>query len=179
MKREEIKALLGKLGVEIDTDKEKEFISAILDANGNDITHAKNGVKTYEQEYNDLTEKLKGFEKGGANYIDAEEYKALKTYKETVENEKIKVAKDNAIKTLVDSENFDDKAKKLLYKAVSDYSPEFDEKYNIKNADAIKTSLKNDYADFILQEEKGGAKATVTPNKNNETDPFLKGFNAK
>ena len=178
MKREEIKALLGKLGVEIDTDKEKEFISAILDANGNDINHAKNGVKTYETEYNDLTEKLKAYEKGGANYIDAEDYKALKTYKETTEAEKVKVAKDKAIKTLVDGENFDDKAKKLLYKAVADYNPEYDENYNIKNADAIKKSLTEDYADFILTKEQGGATATKTSTKQNETDPFLKGFNS-
>lgn len=179
MKREEIKTLLGKLGVEIDTDKEKEFISAILDANGNDITHAKNGVKTYETEYNDLTEKLKSYEKGGKNYVDLDEYNALKTYKETAEAEKIKTAKDKAIKTLVDGENFDDKAKKLLYKAVADYNPEYDEQYNIKNADTIKQSLKNDYADFILSSQTGGATATKTQTQKTETDPFLQGFNSK
>lgn len=179
MKREEIKTLLGKLGVEIDTDKEKEFISAILDANGNDITHAKNGVKTYETEYNDLTEKLKSYEKGGKNYVDLDEYNALKTYKETAEAEKIKTAKDKAIKTLVDGENFDDKAKKLLYKAVADYNPEYDEQYNIKNADTIKQSLKNDYADFILESQVGGATATKTQTQKTETDPFLQGFNSK
>ena len=184
MKREQIIEALKKQGIELEADKEKEFIKELNILNDADIQNAKKDydakdkelaeIKTkHEQELADKIAELKKYEQGGEKFVDLTEVEALKKFKtETVEKEN-KGKQESALLDLLRANKFDAKAEKLLLKAVADYSPEFDDKFQVKNADKIKEALTKDYSSFIVQEQSDGAKATTPPPANGASSKTL------
>lgn len=184
MKREQIIEALKKQGIELEADKEKEFIKELNILNDADIQNAKKDyeakdkelaeIKTkHEQELASKIAELKKYEQGGEKFVDLTEVEALKKFKaETIDKEN-KGKQESALLELLRANKFDAKAEKLLLKAVADYNPEFDDNFQVKNADKIKEALTKDYSSFIVQEQSDGAKATTPPPANGASSKTL------
>lgn len=191
MKKEQIIEALKKQGIELSADKEKELIKELNILNDADIQNAKkdyeakdkqieelkaNYEKDLEKSKQELSLKdieLKKYGQGGEKFVDLTEIEALKKFKnDTVEKEN-NVKKENAILELLRASKFDAKAEKLLLKAVPEYNPEFDDEFQVKNADKIKEALTKDYSSFIVQEQTGGAKASTQPPANGASSKTL------
>lgn len=163
--------LMSKLG---EIENAKNIVDFIMDENGKDIETAKAKVREefsdYEQTKTDLAEKaaeLQKFEKDGELYIDREEYSNLVKFKQETEQQAELSQKTKAITELLKSNNANEKAVKLLTKAIKLDEVEFEEsdgQLTIKNGSKVLEGLKSEYADFfVTNTESGGAKSTTPP----------------
>lgn len=177
MKRAEIERLFdGKMADGVDV---KEIIDAILSQNGKDVNLAKEtSQKLNAEEIEQIkADAIKPYLQGGENYIDQN---AVKQMEETINGYKErdkKQAQEKSIFELLQNGKFDEKATRLLQKAVYDYEPTFDEENKIENGNEILQKMISDYADFIVTEKKGGFNPTPTqPTPPTEEDGFTAGF---
>lgn len=189
MKKEAILTILKNAGIELEAEKEKEFLLELNKLNDADIQNAKKDYTTKETELADLKAKyesdialkdaeLKKFQEGGENYIDKTELDELRTFKNNTIAEKTKTAQANAIEKLVGDEKykFDKKSVKLISIATKDKF-QFNEQNEITNVDEVMAELQKDYADYIVTETVKGANPTNVHSTNVDVeDDFVKGF---
>lgn len=159
MKRAELESKLT--GVE----NAKEIIDFIMAENGKDVNTAKaeieaikaerDGLKTEAEKYKDLTpEKLEAF-----RLFDPAELKELRDYKTQKETEQVRNTKTAALEKILAANNVsNEKARRLLIKAVELDKIELSENGDIKDAEKIINPLKTEYSDFFTAVTPGGAK---------------------
>lgn len=159
MKRAELESKLT--GIE----NAKELIDFIMAENGKDVNNAKAEVETVKAErdtlkadaekFKDLTpEKLEAFK-----LFNPTELKELRDYKTQKETELVRNTKTAALEKILAANNVsNDKARRLLIKAIDLDKIELSEKGDIKDAEKIVNPLKAEYSDFFTEVMPGGAR---------------------
>lgn len=152
----------------IEDDKVDEIISAHTDT--------VNALKEQRDSYKEAADKLptvqKELDEMKANNAKEdpykEKYEALQTeynkYKDTVEKEKEKAAKEKAYRELIKDAGISEKRIDSIIKVTNIDAIEMDET-GIKDYEAVKQKVREEWSDFIVTETKAGAK-TSTPPKN-------------
>jgi len=158
---------LSALGIEADK------IDEIIDAH----TDTVNALKEQRDSYKEDAEKLPAVqkeldglkaaaEKNGENKYkvkydalkeEFEEYKKEQTAKET------KAKKESAYKELLKESGVSEKRIAAVLKVSDVDSVEFDDEGKVKDADKLKASIKEEWADFIVKENQQGANTATPP----------------
>lgn len=161
MKREDVKKILTDLGI-----KDQKSIKKATDSFFNLYGASVNENRKPSQ--NKVAESNK----------DNAELEELRKYKADIENKQIQSIRDESIIKLLtgDEFKFDEKAAKLILLATKD-KLKFDDKNQIIKDDNIYNEIKNDYKDYVVNEEVKGANPTNSQTKPIQTDPFIEGFN--
>lgn len=161
MKKEVILEALKNAGIELEEDKQKEFIKAIQVANGVDIELAKKDYADKEREIADLKAKyendLKIKDEALKRYNDTE-IDELRKFKEQTLLERKNAIQDTALKELIgkDEYKFDKKAIELL-SAVAKNDVKFNDNNEITNAEELMSKLTEKYKDFVVSTTVEGA----------------------
>ena len=156
---------LSAMGIE--DDKVDEIITAHTDT--------VNALKEQRDKYKEDAEKLPAVQKK-LDEIEAqndkedpykEKYEKLQvefdTFKEGVENEKIKAKKNKAYRELIKKAGVSEKRIDAIMKVTNIDNVELDEKGEIKDADKITENIKKEWSDFIVTESQKGADTTTPP----------------
>lgn len=156
---------LSAMGIE--DDKVDEIITAHTDT--------VNALKEQRDKYKEDAEKLPTVQKkldelqaqGDKKDPYKEKYEKLQvefdTFKEGVENEKIKAKKNKAYRELIKKAGVSEKRIDAIMKVTNIDNVELDEKGEIKDADKIMESIKKEWSDFIVTESQKGADTTTPP----------------
>lgn len=156
---------LSAMGIE--DDKVDEIIAAHTDT--------VNALKEQRDKYKEDAEKLPAVQKkldeleaqGDKEDPYKEKYEKLQvefdTFKEGVENEKIKAKKNKAYRELIKKAGVSEKRIDAIMKVTNIDNVELDEKGEIKDADKIIESIKKEWSDFIVTETQKGADTTTPP----------------
>lgn len=156
---------LSAMGIE--DDKVDEIITAHTDT--------VNALKEQRDKYKEDAEKLPTIQKkldelqaqGDKEDPYKEKYEKLQvefdTFKEGVENEKIKAKKNKAYRELIKKAGVSEKRIDAIMKVTNIDNVELDEKGEIKDADKIIESIKKEWSDFIVTETQKGADTTTPP----------------
>lgn len=166
---------LQTLGIESDK------IDEIVKANSDSLE----AVKEERDKYKEDAEKLPKIQKelddlkkktqdaDGKNPFE-EKYNTLKTeydnFKESVEKEKTHEAKLSAYRQMLKDAKVSEKRIDSVLKVSNVDAIEFDKDGKVKDADKLKESITNDWADFIETDEKHGADSNNHPD-GDDTDP--------
>lgn len=169
---------LTALGIE--EDKADEIIKAhteTVDA----LKEQAEASKTDAAEVEKLKKKVEELKKdlADADKSDWEEkYTKLKTeyddYKTDVENKATHSAKEAAYKQLLIDAGISEKRIATILKVSDIDGVELDKDGNIKAADKLTDSIKEEWADFIVTEHKEGADVAKPPAKDGKGDPLTK-----
>lgn len=156
---------LSAMGIE--DDKVDEIITAHTDT--------VNALKEQRDKYKEDAEKLPTVQKK-LDELEAqddkedpykEKYEKLQvefdTFKEGVENEKIKAKKNKAYRELIKKAGVSEKRIDAIMKVTNIDNVELDENGEIKNADKIVENIKKEWSDFIVTETQKGADTTTPP----------------
>ena len=156
---------LSAMGIE--DDKVDEIITAHTDT--------VNALKEQRDKYKEDAEKLPAVQKK-LDELEAqndkedpykEKYEKLQvefdTFKEGVENEKIKAKKNKAYRELIKKAGVSEKRIDAIMKVTNIDNVELDEKGEIKDADKITENIKKEWSDFIVTESQKGADTTTPP----------------
>lgn len=156
---------LSAMGIE--DDKVDEIITAHTDT--------VNALKEQRDKYKEDAEKLPNVQKK-LDELEAqndkedpykEKYEKLQvefdTFKEGVENEKIKAKKNKAYRELIKKAGVSEKRIDAIMKVTNIDNVELDEKGEIKDADKITENIKKEWSDFIVTESQKGADTTTPP----------------
>ena len=156
---------LSAMGIE--DDKVDEIITAHTDT--------VNALKEQRDKYKEDAEKLPTIQKK-LDELEAqndkedpykEKYEKLQvefdTFKEGVENEKIKAKKNKMYRELIKKAGVSEKRIDAIMKVTNIDNVELDEKGEIKDADKITENIKKEWADFIVTESQKGADTTTPP----------------
>ena len=156
---------LSAMGIE--DDKVDEIIAAHTDT--------VNALKEQRDNYKEDAEKLPAIQKK-LDELEAqndkedpykEKYEKLQvefdTFKESVENEKIKAEKNKAYRELIKQAGVSEKRINAIMKVTNIDNVELDEKGEIKDADKITENIKKEWSDFIVTESQKGADTTTPP----------------
>ena len=164
----------------IDEDKADEIIKAhteTVDA----LKEQAESSKTDAAEVEKLKKKVEELKKdlADADKSDWEEkYNKLKTeyddYKTDVENKATHSAKEAAYKQLLIDAGISEKRIATILKVSDIDGVELDKDGNIKAADKLTDSIKEEWADFIVTEHKEGADVAKPPAKDGKGDPLTK-----
>lgn len=159
--------MLSAMGIE--EDKADEIIKAhaeTVDA----LKEQADGNKTDAAELEKLKEQVKSLKAdlAEADKSDWEEkYNKLKTeyddYKTDVENKATHSAKEAAYKQLLIDAGISEKRIATILKVSDIDGVELDKEGNIKSADKLTDSIKEEWADFIVTEHKEGAETSKPP----------------
>ena len=162
---------LSALGIE--SDKIDEIISAhaeTVDALKEDRDNYKKDAEKYadtQKKLDAANDELKELKKDGGADKWKVKYDALKEdfddYKNSIESEKKKQSKSDALKKLLQEIGVSEKRIGSVMKVSDLDAIEFDDSGNIKDADTLKNSLKEEWADFIVKETKKGADTQTPP----------------
>ena len=176
MKKEVILEALKNAGVELDEEKQKEFITAINVANDADIQKYKSQYSTLEEQKKEVENQLQLKNEELAKF-NQDEINELKKYKE--DNElKIKQGNQNEIIKKFLTENKFSSDDILLNFVNNALQPQFDENSNLTNGDALLSGLNEKASQYKITETAEGAKAMIQPLATpQEEDPFIAGFN--
>lgn len=138
----------------------KDMIDQVMDLNGEDVEAAKKANAPDMSKYILKTDADKMVEeaKKANPEIDAKEFERLKQFEADTKAANAKTEKANLLNNLLTEGKADNKAIKLLAKAVDLDSIQVEDG-KIKNSKEILDGLKKDYADFFIKEDTGGAGA--------------------
>ena len=156
MERAELRDILKEAGVE----NPSAAVNQIMKINGEDIEIAKKNAKVDTtkfveiEKYNQLQNDYDDLKKNG---IDSKEFERLQKFEQDTKANQTRAKKEQAVTDLLKENKASDKALKLLLKGVDLEKVELDESGKIKDGKSIVDTLKGDYADFFIQEQKGGA----------------------
>ena len=153
---------------------EEEKIDQIIEAHSETVEALKaerDGFKEDAEKFADLQKELKELrENGDANNPYKAKYDALKTefdnYKADEEAKATKRSKEEAYKALLKECGVADKRIAAVTKVADIDSIELDESGKIKEAAALKKSIKEEWGEFIPTEGTEGAKTTKPPANN-------------
>jgi Ribonuclease G/E len=154
-------------------DKIVEGNVASIDALREEITDLKTKLKTAEgdsgrlkdvqKELDDLKAKVEADNKAR----EGKDYDALKKefddYKAEREAQDTRAKKETAFRGLLKDLNISDKGAKLAVKYQDFGAIELDEEGKVKDATALRKSLKEDWGDYIVQEKEEGADTKTPP----------------
>lgn len=156
----------------------EEQVNAIIEANEETITGLKGEIEKYQTASEEAEKKLSKAQKELSTLKeDAEKnadknpykvkYDALKEefnkYKADVDAKATKATKEDAYRALLKECGVADKRISAVVKVADIDSIELDEEGKIKNADALKSSIKEEWSDFIPTEGTMGAKTATPP----------------
>jgi predicted nucleic acid-binding Zn-ribbon protein len=156
----------------------EEQVNAIIEANEETITGLKGEIEKYQTASEEAEKKLSKAQKELSTLKeDAEKnadknpykvkYDALKEefnkYKADVDAKATKATKEDAYRALLKECGVADKRIPAVVKVADIDSIELDEEGKIKNADALKSSIKEEWSDFIPTEGTMGAKTATPP----------------
>lgn len=162
MKRDELKAL----------ELTDEQVNAVMKLYGQSVVELQNGMATAQAESEKATKALKRYEKGGEAYIDADEFKRLKTFETETLTKETNAKKTAALTKLYKGANASDSAIKLLIKGHNLDEVELDDKGELTKGTEYLNTAKAEYADFFsasgntgmqhASNEESGASSTPT-----------------
>lgn len=163
--------------LEIDGDKADEIIkahSAVVDA----LKDERDKLKAEAEKVSKLNEKVEELQKLVDKSKDnpyKEQYEELKEefekYKSDISAKQTKETKTNAYKELLKAAGVSDKRINSIAKVSSETIEkiEIGEDGKVKDADALKKSITEEWADFIVKENKQGANTSTPPANNGGT----------
>lgn len=160
---------------------ESEQIEKIIGEHTDVITAIKEDLDTANSKVKDL-EKSKKEEIDLTNYVEKSKYETLETqyndFKTETANKETLAKKQEVVKEKILKElKLSDKVHSKVLKDIDFATIELDEKGNIKDIETLTNSIKNDWGDFVVTEEKQGSNVATPPNtENKEADPFLDGL---
>lgn len=162
---------LSALGIE--TEKVDEIISAHVEtvdqikAERDKYKADAEKLPTIQQELQDLK---KNVEENGKEAYKVK-YDALKeefnTFKTDIANKEIKAKKENAYRNLLKNAGVSEKRLDAVVKVSDIDSIELDDQGNIKDADKLTASIKEEWSDFIQTTHTEGANTATPPTSNN------------
>jgi len=158
---------LSALGIE--DDKVDEIISAHTDT----VNALKEQRDTYKADaeklpavQKELDDLKAAAEKNGKDAYKVK-YDALKEdfdkFKADLKEKEKHARKEDAYRALLEEVGISDKRIKSVLKVSNVDSVEFDDEGKVKDADALKKSISEEWADFIVQKETTGAKTATPP----------------
>lgn len=158
---------LSALGIE--DDKVDEIISAHTDT----VNALKEQRDTYKADaeklpavQKELDEMKAAAEKNGKDAYKVK-YDALKEdfdkFKADLKEKEKHARKEDAYRALLEEVGISEKRIKSVLKVSDVDSVEFDDEGKVKDADALKKSISEEWADFIVQKETTGAKTATPP----------------
>lgn len=154
--------MLKALGIE------DEKIEQIIEAHTEVTDALKQQAEDYKAnaaKYESTAAELEELKKGGENWQERydNEHSAFEEYKHTVESEKLKNGKINAYKAILKEAGISDKRYDSIIK-VTDLDPvELDENGAVKDHDKYVEAVKNEWADFVVQQSTKGAEVSNPP----------------
>ena len=156
----------------------EEQVNAIIEANEETITGLKDEIEKYKTASEDSAKKLTKVQKEldtmkedakdneGKNPYKVK-YDAIKeefeSYKKDIKAKETKASKEEAFKELLKECGVSEKRINSVVKVSDIDSIEFDEDGKVKDADALKKSIKEEWSDFILTDGQQGAKTSTPP----------------
>lgn len=158
---------LSALGIE--DEKVDEIIGA--------HTETVNALKEQRDSYKEEAEKLPGVqkeldemkaaaEKSGKDAYKVK-YEALKEdfdkFKQEQKDKEVHARKEDAYKTLLEEVGISEKRIRSVLKVSDVDAIEFDDEGKVKDADALKKAIGEEWADFIVQKETKGANTATPP----------------
>lgn len=170
----QVREILGK--ADIPADKLKEATDAIISGHTDSIEALREErdalredvakFKEFEQKFKDSQKEL---EDAKARINGEKDYDTLKKdfddYKKSIETEKSKAAKTEAFKSLLAGLGIADKRMAAIIKVSDIDGIQLDKDGNIKKADELTETLKEEWAEFIPKQSEAGAQ-TANPAKN-------------
>lgn len=153
--------------MEIDADK----IDQIIEAHADSIAGLKNERDQYRESAAKIEELERQLEEAKAQSSEGadeyrqqyeDEHKAFEAFKEQVANEKTAAEKRELYKQLLSTAGVDDKRVDAILK-VTDLSDVAIEDGSIKDADKLAESIKDEWAEFIIQPKQKGAHVDNPP----------------
>ena len=163
--------LLAALGIE--AEKIEEIISAhteTVDALKNERDQYKEDAEklpSVQKELDDAKIAIKTYEDEGGKDRGKVKYDAVKeeydSYKTKVEAEKIVVQKKDLFRQMLKEIGVADKRIEAVLRVSDVDNLELDEKGQFKDADSIKSNLKEEWSDFIVTKGKEGAEGNNPP----------------
>lgn len=159
----------------------EEQVQAIIDGHMESVTGLQAEVEKYKTASEDLEKKLAKSQKeldtmkDDANKNEGKnpykvKYDALKeeydAFKNDVKSKETKASKADAFRALLKDCGVNEKRINAVVKVSDIDSIELDENGNIKDADALKKSVKEEWADFITSEGAKGADTSKPPANN-------------
>lgn len=161
-------ALTRKMLKAMEIDAEK--IDEIIDAH----TETTDALKKERDKYKEDAEKLPAVQKelnelkdaqGDANSYKEKydkEHKDFEDYKKQIQADKEKAAKADAYRALIKKAGISDKRIETVLKATQLDEVEFDDKGEVKDADAVVDGIKKEWSEFVVTTKQEGA-GTETP----------------
>lgn len=153
----------------IDADKVDEIINAhveVTDALKEERDKYKKDAEQLPTIQKELDDLKKATEKNGHDPYKVK-YDALKEefdqYKADVSAEKTKAKKDAAYRALLKEVGISDKRIDAVMRVTDTNDLELDDDGTVKKADDVKKAIKDEWADFIVTEHKGGANVSNPP----------------
>lgn len=175
----QVREILGK--ADIPSDKLKEAVDSIISGHTDSIEALREErdslrddvakYKEFEQKYKDTAKEL---DEANARLSGEKDFDSLKKefddYKKSVESEKSRAAKTEAFKSLLAELGIADKRMPAIIKVSDIDGISLNKDGGITNAEKLKESLKEEWADFIpTQSEKGAKTAEPVQNKGGST----------
>lgn len=165
------RAFLKALGIE------DEKVDEIINAHTETVNGLKDEIEKYKADAEKLPSVQAALEKANETVSKGEKdpykvkYDALKEeydgYKADVTKKATTAQKSTAYKALLDELKINGKITDKVLKLADLEKVELDDKGTIKDADKLKESLKNEWADFIVKEGSEGGEVDNPPANNN------------
>lgn len=159
---------------------EEEKIDQIIEAHSETVDAIKQERDTYKEDADKLVEVQKKLDTAleAAKENDGDKlkvkYDALKEefdkYKSDIASKETRKAKETAYRELLKSAGISEKRIDTVLKVSNLDSVELDENGKIKDADALTTSVKTEWADFIVTQQTQGAQTSNPPASGDEQD---------
>ena len=134
-----------------------ETIEAVMKHHGEHIAKIEECRKTAEEQRDKALTKLKGFQKGGSDYIDPEEHNRLKAFEKETLSKAIREKKTAALMKLYKSANVSESAAKLLIRTRNLDEVEVDDKDEVVGGGELLKADQADYADLFSATGNAGA----------------------
>lgn len=116
-----------------------------------------------ETKYNDLKKQIEDSDDDEYKEKYENEHKAFEDYKAKVNADKAKANKVDAYKSLLKEVGVSEKRIDSVIKVTSLDDIELDDEGKIKDADKVKESVKEEWSDFIVTEDRKGADTATPP----------------
>ena len=118
-----------------------------------------------QSQYDDLKKKVEDSDNDDESYKEKyeNEHQAFEDYKASIETEKVQTKKVEAYKNLLKDAGVSEKRIDAIIKVTSMDDVELDDSGNIKDADSLKETVKEEWSEFITTEEEKGASTSTPP----------------
>ena len=116
-----------------------------------------------QSQYDDLKKEVENNDDESYKEKYEKEHQDFEDYKKSIETEKVQTKKVEAYKALLKDAGVSEKRIDAIIKVTSMDDVELDDSGNIKDADTLKETVKEEWSEFIVTEEEKGASTSNPP----------------